>query len=187
MPTGHYVRERPRIWFSGVCATCGKTFARWWSQTQVQPRFCGMHCAARERARIRARAKVGNDKHVERELWRLYWKEYKSTPAIGKLWDINHKLVHSWMRLFGIPRRKKGQTIHATCQQAGCQEPIGRITHAKNASYYGRRCKRHFNQHRAALRRHYKSSNYEHISEEERWLRKAKETLVQTRRFVRGL
>lgn len=187
MPTGHYVRERPRIWFSGVCATCGKAFARWWSQTQPQPRFCGMHCAARERARIRARAKVGDDAHVEAELLRLYWKEYKSTPAIGRLWGVDHKLVQSWMRRFGIPRRKKGQTLYVSCRVAGCREPIHRINHAGNRASYGRLCKRHFLQHRAALRRHYKSSSYEHISEEERWLRKAKETLIQTRRFVRGL
>jgi len=186
MPKGVYQRKHPRLDCTRNCEECDMSFTRKHREGYPPQRFCGMHCAAIYRARIMVRARFGDDAQIESTLWQLYWKERKSTVQVGLLFGVPWGTVRGWLKRFGIPVRRKGNTILLTCRKDGCREPIHRLTHAGNRASYGRLCKRHFRQHRAALKRFYKSSAYPGISEEERWLRKAKETLIRTRKLCRS-
>lgn len=183
MPSGFYPRARPAVLTEVVCPRCQKTY--WMRVAQGYTRkFCSRACASQFHQETR-HALPGTDVEIEDLLWRLYWKEWKTTPEIAALYDTDHGVIKAWMRRLGIPRRPVGAVRHLTCTRDGCREPIHRIHHAGNGARYGRLCKAHWNEHRRSLAKHYKSSRYERLTQEERWLRIGKETLITTKKLCR--
>lgn len=82
-------------------------------------------------------------------LTRLYWKEIKSLPEIAVMFGVNHKSILGVFRELDIPRRKVGHSRNSKCVVCGAL--VHKIKHSNNGSLYGKRCKKHWNQHRAKL------------------------------------
>lgn len=84
-----------------------------------------------------------------RRLRSLYWTQQKTLPEIAAMFDVTHKSVLRVFRQLGIPTRRKGQKPIRGCVVCGAK--VFKIKHAGNGAMYGRRCKRHWNEHRAKL------------------------------------
>jgi hypothetical protein len=81
----------------------------------------------------------------------LYWDKNHSLPEIGAMFGVSHKSIERVMRELGIPRRKVGNSRNVKCIECGA--PIVKIKHAKNGSFYGRRCRTHQRTHKAKIMR----------------------------------
>ncbi len=87
-----------------------------------------------------------------RMLRRLYWKEQKTLTEIALLFDVTHKSVARVFDQRDIPRRprrsKECKPIRGCIE---CGKPCFKVYHAGNGAWYGRRCKFHWDKHRAFL------------------------------------
>lgn len=129
----------------------------------------------------------GSDAELTEQLRRMYWDERGTTLSIGRALGVNPRVVYWTMRHLGIEIRRKGaKPVPLKCRIKGCDEPPKRIWHVKAKAWYGTLCKEHLRQYKNAKSRYMKSSAYPGISEEERWLRIAKERLIETRKLCRA-
>src|SRR3990167_9933041 len=74
-------------------------------------------------------------------LHKLYVVERRTTPEIAVIVGVaTHKSVLRAMNVYGIPRRKVGQSRAVTCIEPGCHLPVYKIRHATNCSWYPPHC-----------------------------------------------
>jgi predicted nucleic acid-binding Zn-ribbon protein len=79
----------------------------------------------------------------------LYWKEQRTLTELAAMFDVTHKSVHRVFEQLGITTRSKSKKINRGCIE--CGKRVFLVWHAKHRVWYGRRCKSHWNKHRAAL------------------------------------
>lgn len=79
----------------------------------------------------------------------LYWTQRKTSLEIAAMFNVTHKSVLRVFRQLGIPRRGVGKSRHDRCIE--CGKPVFKVRHAGNGALYGKRCKQHWNEHRAKL------------------------------------
>lgn len=85
-------------------------------------------------------------------LHRMYWNEKKSLVQIASLWGVNPNSLARVFDELGIKRRKRRtKEAHPDRGCIICGAQVFRIRHAGNGTLYGRRCKKHWNEHRANL------------------------------------
>lgn len=131
----------------------------------------------------------------------LYWEQAKTLPEIGVMFDVTHKSVERVFRQLGIPRRRVGTAPARGCIECGAA--VFKIKHATNGALYGRRCKEHWNKHRALLqkedckrpevrerrRREMRRWYYDgplNPREERGWIAKGRANLRATKRLLAG-
>lgn len=149
-------------------------------------------------------AKAGNHGIIiprDPELLRcMYWDEQMSLPEMARAFGVTHKSVERAMRELGIERRHKSHKRSFGCRV--CNAPTHKIKHFGNGSWYGTLCKRHWNEHRAAIarkearqpkvraQRKANMQRWYHIGAinpkgEEQWLTKSKALLRTARRLAK--
>lgn len=85
------------------CETCGKHVEKWWHPDYYgKPRFCSRDC----KSEFQRRAKPVTKEWLEQK----YLVEMLDCVQIGKLVSRDPKSVWNWLKDFGIPTRKRGQT-----------------------------------------------------------------------------
>lgn len=148
---------QPRIHpiFDAVCETCQKEFK--WTRGQYNGlshqttgRFCRKRCLVKWLHKYRQLLPHAN------EIKRLYWDEGLSLWEIARMFGVTDQAtVKKAMAKAGIPRRPKKNIGKKVCIVAGCGKTTHKIRHTNNGSPYGRRCKQHWNEHRAAIQKAY--------------------------------
>jgi len=101
-------------------------------------------------------AKVGNHGIIiprnKKLLARLYWEELRSLADIGRMYGVNHKSVANVFNQLGIPkRRRRSKEVKPERGCIICGKPCFKIRHSTNGAMYGRRCKKHWIEHRNKL------------------------------------
>jgi hypothetical protein len=146
-PTGW---TRGRLPFRAVCRACHRPFH--YSRLPSQPeRVCCSGACALELGRVNLR-KLPAPEVVAN----LYWVQRMSIPAIARKYGLQHQNVWLYMKRHGIKRRSKGSKAGGERNCIECGRPVFKILHKANGSRYGRRCRFHWNLHRAKLGRIYK-------------------------------
>lgn len=151
-------RKRERPLQGSVCEVCSKAFL--WTRGgnssiathQRTGRFCSKGCLVKWLHKHRQLLP-----HAE-EIKRLYWDDGKSLWEIARMFGVtSHSAVKTAMAKAGVARRPKKNIGKKSCIVEGCVKPTHKILHAGNHSPYGRRCKQHWNEHRAAIQKEYVS------------------------------
>jgi hypothetical protein len=88
-------------------------------------------------------------------LLQLYVAEQWSTPEIARCYGVTDPhTVRTALLRFGVTLRRR--TNARRCSVRQCHAPVFKIRHAKNGSWYGRRCEQHWRVHRTMLSRLYR-------------------------------
>jgi len=149
-------RSPTSIILAAICETCGKDFlwttggAREGAKSQTTGRFCSHPCLVKW---LHKHRQILPDIEV---IKKMYWEDGMS------LWEIarkcgakTHKAVEHAMKKAGIRRRPRRNTGKHVCVVEGCKNPTFKIVHSNNKSPYGRRCEKHWVEHRKALQLDY--------------------------------
>lgn len=92
---------------------------------------------------------------------RLYWDEGLSLWDIARRFGVTDaKTVRQAMEKGGIRRRPKGNFGKKICIAKDCDEPTFKIPHKGNGSDYGRRCEKHWKEHRKGLQLDYQKRRH---------------------------
>lgn len=148
---------QPRIHpiFEATCENCHRPFK--WTRGQYDGmshqktgRFCSKRCLVKWLHKYRQLLP-----HAD-QIKRLYWDENKSLWDIARMFGVtDQSTVKKAMEKAGVPRRSKKNIGKKVCAVPGCGKTTFKITHSNNRSPYGRRCERHWLEHRKQLARDY--------------------------------
>lgn len=88
-------------------------------------------------------------------LFDLYVTKDMTTTEIGQMFNTTHGAVRHRLKYLGIVRRKVGASRHWVCVEKDCNEPVFKLKHPNNGSWYGTRCEQHRKEHRDRLSKSY--------------------------------
>ena len=143
-------RGRPRVRWPriGVCRMCGVCFEYLGREDRPIRRICSRRCARRRAWACRQKLPPG-------PVLRARYEAGASTPELAREFGVTApQTVRMALLKAGTVLRR--HTVTTVCLKSGCRKPVKKIKHAGNGSWYGRRCARHLQFHRATLTRHYK-------------------------------
>lgn len=146
----HFGAPIRRVRLTLTCGFCEREFQRRDRDDRPAVEYCSTRCHMA--AECEKRRKVPEDRDL---LAWLYWERNMTTVEIASLFKTNHRTVISAMDRLDVPRRRVGKSRHETCLIEGCNQPVFKIQHKGNGSWYGRRCYPHWREHRTAVAKRY--------------------------------
>lgn len=142
----HFGRPRKFAWEERRCKGCDVQF-RFKAYPGKPPKiFCTRACHLTfQRDK---RGKLPRDPKVLRD---LYCTRGLSLNEIAALYDCTHSSVRRQLIRFGIARREAKPKRTTVCIETGCGAPVYRVRNAATGYAGGRRCHRHYLEHRRRL------------------------------------
>lgn len=145
-------RERKHRYIDAACAWCQKP-CKVRVRKGVPDRHCSRKCSF---AFVTSqRVKIPRDHEL---LSRLYTIEQKSLGEIAALFNSTVSAVGWRLKDVGILERGPYQIPQRICIEKGCWAKTFKIKHATNGSFYGRRCHKHWKEHRETIHKTYYSN-----------------------------